>query len=138
MNSIVSVQALCEIYLRVFEIIIEKVKPFTIMTSYNQVNGVHAANNGFLCNEIARQEWGYDGIFMSDWGTTHHGESDPALCIKNGNDLIMPGRQKDRDRIREAIEEGTLKEEELNACVERIISLVWKIRKEFNDGKKEI
>ncbi|WP_303974045.1 glycoside hydrolase family 3 N-terminal domain-containing protein [Streptococcus merionis] len=127
MNSVVSMQALYEIYLRVFARIIKKACPASIMTSYNQVNGVHSANNRWLCTEVARKQWGFDGIFMSDWGTTHHGASDPALCMEAGNDLIMPGRQKDRDRICEAVASGELEEEALNRCAARIVKVIWKL-----------
>ena len=95
----ISERALREIYLRGFEIAVKESAPVAIMTSYNRVNGVHAANSRALCTVIAREEWGFDGVLMSDWSTTAPEDgSIPWKCIEAGNDLIMPGSEKDEDR----------------------------------------
>ena len=91
----ISERALREIYLRGFEIAVKESAPVAIMTSYNRVNGVHAANSRALCTVIAREEWGFDGVLMSDWSTTAPEDgSIPWKCIEAGNDLIMPGSEK--------------------------------------------
>lgn len=130
-NSHCSERALREIYLKGFEIAIQEFAPESLMTSYNLVNGIHAANNRELLTDILRNEWGFKGLVMTDWGTTEvcdpslkYGSSDPALCIMAGNDLTMPGSQYDVDRIISAVgKEITLKE--LQICASRVIRLVW-------------
>ena len=93
-----------------------------IMTSYNLINGVHAANCYDICTTVARKEWGFHGIIMSDWTTTlPEAGSIPHLCVKAGNDLIMPGMKSDLDQIQQAFENGDLQEEEIRACAQRLI-----------------
>lgn len=124
-NSILSQRALREIYLRGFEIAVKESQPMAIMTSYNLINGVHAANSHDLCMKVARQEWGFDGIIMTDWTTTSSkGGSQSWLCVQAGNDLIMPGTTDDYEDIRKALEEKRLDPADLKACAARIISLV--------------
>ena len=95
------------------------------MTSYNLINGVHAANNYDLCTNAARCEFGFDGFIMTDWTTTEHGEDcTAARCVWAGNDLVMPGQFSDHDSIRQALERGDLWPEELKACVTRIVRVI--------------
>lgn len=109
-NAHVSERAAREIYLKGFELAVKEAKPMSIMTSYNLINGIHSANNKDLLTAITRNEWGFDGIVMTDWGTTggmemnqgmefKYGCSSAAGCIKAGNDLTMPGKQEDVDEI---------------------------------------
>ena len=99
----VSPRALREIYLRGFEIAVKTAAPKAIMTSYNKVNGVHAPNRRDLCTTVPREEWGFDGIIMTDWATTTpDGGSSPWMCAEAGNDLIMPGLNCDVKDIRRA------------------------------------
>ena len=89
----VSERTLREIYLRGFEIAVKEGAPTAIMSSYNLINGVHAANSKDLCTRIAREEWGFDGVIMSDWNTTVPEDgSIPWVCVAAGNDIIMPGK----------------------------------------------
>lgn len=125
-DSVVSERALRELYLRGFEIAVKTSQPMAIMTSYNLINGVHAANNRDLCSEVARREWGFGGIVMSDWATTGANGSKPAQCIRAGNDLIMPGCQEDYDEIVKAVKTGELSMDDVKTCAARVISLVWK------------
>lgn len=98
-----------------------------IMTSYNLINGVHGANCYDTCTVAAREEWGFRGVIMSDWTTTlPEAGSTPHLCVKAGNDLIMPGMQSDYDEILEAYEAGELSDEEIRACAARLISIIWR------------
>ena len=129
-DSVVSERALREIYLKGFEIAVKESAPVAIMTSYNRVNGVHAANSRALCTVIAREEWGFDGVLMSDWSTTAPEDgSIPWKCIEAGNDLIMPGSEKDDADIRQAYADGRLSEKEIRLCAGRIISLINKLDK---------
>ena len=122
-DSIVSERALREIYLRGFEIAVKESQPMCIMTSYNLINGVHAANCYDICTTVARGEWGFRGIIMSDWTTTlPEAGSIPHLCIKAGNDLIMPGMKSDLEEIQQALEKGILLENEIRACAQRLIN----------------
>jgi len=124
-DSIISERALREIYLRGFEIAVKESQPMCIMTSYNLINGVHAANNYDICTVAAREEWGFEGLIMTDWTTTlPECGSIPHLCAKAGNDLIMPGMQLDYDDMLRAYEAGELTDEEIRACAVRIINVI--------------
>ncbi len=116
-NSHVSARTLRELYLKGFEICVKTVKPLGVMTSLNLINGVHAAADKELLTDILRHEWGFDGLVMTDWGTTGVPGSTKEQkydctwavdCMKAGNDLIMPGSQRDVDYIRTALKNGTL------------------------------
>ena len=121
----VSERALREIYLRGFEIAIKESQPMCIMTSYNEINGVHSANNADLCTEIARREWHFQGVIMTDWATTlDFGGADAADCVAAGNDLIMPGTTSDRENIEQAYAEGRLSEADIRSCAERVLNIV--------------
>ena len=121
----VSERALREIYLRGFEIAIKESQPMCIMTSYNEINGVHSANNADLCTEIARREWHFQGVIMTDWATTlDFGGADAAGCVAAGNDLIMPGATSDRENIEQAYAEGRLSEADIRSCAERVLNIV--------------
>ena len=87
-NSVVGQRALREIYLEPFKIAVEKSQPWSIMTSYNLINGVPSADSYDLCTDLARGEWGFEGLIMTDW---NGGSSTPWISMHAGNDLIMPG-----------------------------------------------
>ena len=126
-DSVLSERALREIYLKGFEIAIAEAHPWSIMTSYNLVNGIHSANNADLCTRVAREEFGFDGFIMTDWTTTEQGDDCTAAgCILAGNDMVMPGRFSDHESIRRALKSGVLKEEQLRACIERIVRVILK------------
>lgn len=117
-NAHVSERALREIYLKGFEIAVKESKPFSIMTSYNLLNGIHTANRKDLLQFVARDEWGFDGVVMTDWFTSQdmpmltgkfkrkYPISASTGCIYAGNDLQMPGCQKNVDDIIEAVKSG--------------------------------
>ncbi len=126
-DSIVSERALREIYLKGFEIAVRESHPMSIMTSYNLINGVHAANCRDLCTKAARCEWGFDGVIMTDWTTTEDGPDCTASgCMRAGNDLVMPGAASDAQNLRQELQEGTLQEEDLKACISRLVNVIWK------------
>lgn len=124
-DACVSQRALREIYLRGFEIAVKRSDPVAIMTSYNCINGIHAANSSDLCTIVARGEWGFRGVFMSDWFTTGPEDgSVPWKCTDAGNDIIMPGTPKDEEDIREAYAQGKLSEEAVRSCAGRILAMI--------------
>lgn len=128
-NAHVSERVLREIYLKGFEIAVKKAEPVAIMSSYNLLNGIHTANHYELLTSIARDEWGFDGMIMTDWGTTSHGEDEErkyksstcAGCIRAGNDLIMPGSYADIEELYDAVKTGKVTMEELRLCAKRIL-----------------
>ena len=129
-NSVVSQRALREIYLKGFEICVKEADPKALMTSYNLLNGIHTANRADLISTVLRGEWGFEGIVMTDWGTTNdkfnlggYGASSPALCIRAGNDLMMSGTKGDVDGILTGLKDGTITRAELEACSGRILAL---------------
>lgn len=138
-NAHINERAIREIYLKCFEIAVRLSQPMSIMTSYNLINGTHTANSYDLLTAIARDEWGFQGIIMTDWGTTGSIEMNPGLsfkygcssaagCIRAGNDLVMPGSQQDIDEIirsvdsQEAAYPITLGD--LQACTKRILNII--------------
>ncbi len=137
-NAHVSERAIREIYLKGFEIAVKTSQPMSIMSSYNLLNGTHTANSYELLTSVARDEWGFGGLVMTDWFTTQdisflvgnkkfkYGNSSPAQCIKAGNDLIMPGGETDITGILAAVESGELTVGELQDCVRHILGIVMK------------
>ena len=133
-NAHVGERALREIYLKGFEVAVKESQPLSIMTSYNLINGIHTANNYDLLTAICRNEWGFKGVVMTDWGTTgnsfadaskmKYGDSTAANCVKCGNDLTMPGSQSDVDSI---LNDGVTRAE-LQACARRILTCVLECR----------
>ena len=124
-NSIVSERALREIYLRGFEIAIKAAQPMCIMTSYNLINSIHTANSYDLCTIVAREEWGFEGIIMTDWTTTTAGGSKSSACAIAGNDLIMPANQIDIDNIMAALKDGSLPRSIARDCAARLIKVIF-------------
>lgn len=138
-NSHVSERALREIYLKGFEICVKEAHPFAVMTALNLINGVHAAADHELLTDLLRCEWAFDGVVMTDWGTTGipgevKGQKYDCTyavdCIKAGNDLIMPGSQRDFDYIRKAIESGELSIESARRCAANVLALCERISKQ--------
>ena len=113
-NSSVSPRALRDLYLRAFEICVRRARPAAVMTSYNLINGVHASESVELLEVILRQEWGFDGLVMTDWvvdGMTRsdmkHPRATAAATIKAGNELFMPGGEPDREYLLAALGRGS-------------------------------
>jgi beta-glucosidase len=107
-SSNLSERALREIYLKGFGIAVKEGGAKSVMTSYNRVNGVYAPNSRDLCTIVLRNEWGFDGVVMTDWFSTGKGLADAALAIAAGNDLMMPGGKSDKKAILAALKSGNL------------------------------
>ncbi len=128
-DSILSERTLREIYLKGFEIAIKESQPMMIMTSYNLINGVHAANNYDTCTKAARDEWGFKGFIMTDWTTTHNGpDCTAAGCMRAGNDMVMPGRVEDHENIRQELDDGTLDIKDLKTCICHLVNIIWETK----------
>lgn len=121
-DAVVSDEAMREIYLKQFEIAVKKAQPWTIMTSYNFINGVHAAENKWLITDVLRGEWGFEGTVMTDWGGGYRGDA----IVAAGNDMIQPGDMGYYNAVLKAAEEGSLAMEDIDACVTRILGLIVK------------
>lgn len=120
-NSIVDERALREIYLSAFEMVVKNAKPKTIMASYNRLNGEYACENKRLINDILKEEWGYKGLVISDWGAV----TDVVKCIKAGLDIEMPSSNGfQSEKLLLAYKTGELTIEEIDRSVEKIISFV--------------
>lgn len=124
-DSIVDERALREIYLRQFERIVRDAKPSTVMCAYNAINGVFSSDNRPLLTGILREEWGFDGVVMTDWGATH----DRVRSLEAGCELDMPGdTPHNRRAILDAVRSGSLHPEVLDEAVRRMLTLVLKRR----------
>ncbi|WP_121149683.1 glycoside hydrolase family 3 C-terminal domain-containing protein [Microbacterium sp. AG1240] len=124
-SSDVDPRALREIYLRGFQRVVEDAKPWTVMCSYNRINGVFASQNRWLLTSVLRDEWGFDGIVMSDWGAV----DDRVAALAAGLDLEMPGNDGRTDaQIVSAVEDGSLDAGVLDVAVERLRTLAERTR----------
>ena len=130
--SQISQRALREIYLKAFEIMIKESNPWTIMTSYNKLNGPYALQNYELLTTIVRDEWGWKGMYVSDWNAG----DDAVAAMKAGNDMLQPGQDKQYQAILAAAKSGELSMDILNANVRRILEYVVKTHNFKGAGHK--
>lgn len=142
-NSIVSERAIREIYLKGFEICVRKAQPHAIMSSYNLINGEHACDSKDIQTYVLRNEWGYQGVVMTDWFAAGEMMPDagrrqnkypagsPAGCIHAGNDIVMPGMQADLDNIIDALSNKDhahpITKAELQVSAVRVLKTVLKL-----------
>ena len=122
-NARIDERTLREIYLRIFEQIIERARPATLMCSYNQINDVYSSENRWLLTEVLREEWGFNGLVMTDWGAVH----DRVAGVAAGVDLEMPSSHGWNDRlVAEAVRSDLLDEADLDRAVMRVLRLVFR------------
>ena len=121
-DEVMSQRALREIYLKGFEIAVREAAPWTVMSSYNRINGPFTQENGELLTTILRDEWGFDGIVMTDWT----GLRNTAAQIQAGNDLMEPGADSQIKDVMDKVKSGALKEADLDICVKRILQYLVK------------
>ena len=125
-NSIVDERTLREIYLAQFETVVKEAKPWTVMCSYNRINGDYASQNGYLQNDILRGEWGFDGAIVSDWGANHT----IVESAKGGLDIEMPGPAKYYDRLLvEAVHNWQIEEAVVTEAARRVLRLLARVGK---------
>lgn len=121
-NEIVSQRAMREIYLKGFEIAVRESNPWTVMSSYNRLNGPYTQECRELLTTILRDEWGYKGIVMTDWT----GQRNTAAQIQAGNDLMQPGMPAQTQEVIDKVKSGELSEADLDICVKRILEYLLK------------
>ena len=136
-SSNLSERTLREIYLRGFERAVRKGNAKAIMTSYNRINSVYAPNSYDLCTKVLRNEWGFDGVVMTDWFSTNKGLGNNALAMKAGNDLIMPGGNAYKKEILAGVKSGMIKEDDVRRCCANVVHAIMNsaTQKEYIDNK---
>ena len=134
-SSEIDERTLREIYLPTFEAAVKKAKPWTVMCSYNKINGTYAAENHRLLTEILREEWSFEGFVVSDWGAVH----DRVEALKAGLDLEMPGPRERRGKaVIDAVRLGKLDESVLDEAVHRILDIVFKAAETKKGGSFDV
>ncbi len=116
----ISTRAMREIYLKGFEITVKESDPWTIMTSYNKINGTYTSEEKELVETVLREDWGYKGVVMTDW----YGGKDAVAQMHAGNDMLQPGRPSQYHEIIEGVNNGTLAQADLDRNVKRILEFV--------------
>ena len=128
-DSQVDERAMREIYLASFEMAVKEGKPSTVMSSYNKINGTYSSDNHWLLTEVLREDWGFDGLVVTDWG----GMSDRIAAFGAGCDLMMPGGSDYMEKDAwEAVRLGELSEDAINASVRRVLELIAKTKQEMS------
>jgi len=119
-SSNVDERTLREIYLAQFEMAVKQAQPWTVMCSYNRINGVYASQHHYLLNEVLKDEWGFEGAVVSDWAATHS----IFECIQGGLDLEMPGPAKYTSLLAEAVENWQIDQAAIDRAARRVLRLV--------------
>ena len=123
-SSNLTERALREIYLKGFEICVRDGGAKGIMTSYNKINGVYASNCHDICTKALRNEWGFDGVVMTDWFSTNKGQANNALAMQSGNDLIMPGGGSFKKEILKGVKTGLISEADVRRCCANVVKAI--------------
>jgi beta-glucosidase len=127
-DVIISDRAMHEIYLKGFEHIVKRSQPWTIMSSYNKINGVYTSESEWLLTNILRNEWGFKGLVMTDW----FGGKSPSSQISAGNDLLEPGTNRQWKALTKAVKNGELSMDAIDKAAKRILTLIFKTKKMQN------
>ncbi|HEX4372413.1 MAG TPA: glycoside hydrolase family 3 protein, partial [Puia sp.] len=136
-NTIVSERTLREIYLKGFEIAVKKSQPWTVMSSYNKINGTYASESRDLLTNVLRGEWNFKGFVMTDW----FGGKDAVAQMNAGNDLLMPGGPAQTKTVLDAINNGTISKAQIDENVERILKIILRspsFKKYKNSDKPDL
>lgn len=130
-NSVVDDRALHEIYLKAFEISVRKSQPWTVMCSYNKINGTYASDNKMLMTDVLRDDWGFEGLVVTDWGAMN----DRVEAVLAGLDLEMPASGGANDaKIVEAVQNGKLKENDVDKIASRVVEMILKAQAAKKSG----
>ncbi|MBE6760717.1 MAG: glycosyl hydrolase [Ruminococcaceae bacterium] len=119
-SSEIDERTLREIYLRGFEIAVKKAKPTSVMNAYNKLNAIYCSENKWLLKDILRDEWGFDGVVISDWGSVHN----ISKALKNGMNLQMPTNTKIEEQLKDGVEKGIITEEEIDEVLEALLNFL--------------
>lgn len=119
-DSRVSKRALRELYLKGFEIVVKEADPWTVMSSYNKINGVFSQQSRELLTTVLRDEWGFKGMVVTDWGS----KAGTVAAVNAGNDLMEPGDTTEYNRIVAGVKDGSISEDQLNANVRRVLEFI--------------
>ena len=132
-SSNLTERTLREIYLRGFETCVREGGAKAIMTSYNKVNGVYTPNSHDLCTKALRNEWGFEGVVMTDWFSTNKGQADNAVALAAGNDLIMPGGGSFKKAILSGLKAGRVTESDIRRCCANVVKSIFdsQIQREY-------
>jgi len=134
-NAEVDERTLREIYLPAFEKAVKQAQPWTVMCSYNKINGVYGSEHHYLLTEILKEEWGFEGFVVSDWGAVH----DRVASLKGGLDLEMPGPMDRRvQAVVDAVRSGELDEAVLDAAVRRLLRIIFKAAETPKNGTFDV
>lgn len=123
-NAEVDERTLREYYLKVFEILLANSNPTSIMCAYNKLNGIWCSENKYLLNDLLKEEWGYDGLVVSDWGAVH----DICKCLKAGLDLQMPKNREILEQLTEGLEKGKISMDEIDRAVRAVLKFMEDVK----------
>lgn len=123
-SSNLSERALRELYLKTFGIVVEEAKPRTVMASYNKINQLYSTNNYDLLVKVLRNEWGFEGLVISDWNAVDIDRGNPVLAMQAQCDLMMPGKPELKNMVIDGVDKGILSLDDLKRCAARVLQLV--------------
>ena len=135
-DSVITERAARELYLKPFEMLVKKANVRCIMTSFNKINGIFAGGNSDLCNRILREEWGYEGFLVTDWGDMDI-VVDGADAVAAGNDVVMPGGPPVINQILNGYREGRVTRGQLETAVHHLLQVIESLKGRNGENGKE-
>ena len=137
-DSVITERAARELYLKPFEMLVKKANVRCIMTSFNKINGIFAGGNSDLCNRILREEWGYEGFLVTDWGDMDI-VVDGADAVAAGNDVVMPGGPPVIKQILNGYREGRVTRRQLETAASHLLRVIKSLKgRNGKNGKEDI